>query len=240
MRVVVLVAIVMLAAPSQAADPAVVCKATKLLRAGSYDLCLLKATAKALRRGEAPDTTKCDEKLAAAWARAEAKAGGTCPTTGDAAAIAGQVSSDVAAIIAALMPPTTVPTTTTTTTLPSGPSCGTWPGCGGACPAGSTCWATILPASPGFASDCTCLPSVSTPCADTGGNTVGAATCGGACPAGQVCTTLEIAEAPFDATCGCIPAGSTPCVNAGAPACGGACPTGLACAPDFLFPCTCQ
>lgn len=233
MRFVVVASIVMLAVPAVAADPAVVCKTTKMIRAGTYDLCLLKEAARAMKRGEAPDTAKCDAKFAAAWARAEAKAGGTCPTVGDASAVGGQVNADVASIIFALTPPTT------TTTLPPPGTCGTWPGCGGSCPAGETCWATIMLDS-SLVQSCTCLPATATPCTATGGNTVGTATCGGACPAGEVCSTLEIAESPFDATCGCIPAGSIPCVNSGAPACGGACPTGLACAPDFLFPCTCQ
>lgn len=232
-----LLTVALLAATARAVGPAAACRANKMLRAGVYDLCLLKATARAAKVGGAPDVAKCDAKFAAAWAKVEARGGGACPTSGDAAMIAGQVEADVAAIVAALTPTTS----TTSTTLPSGLPCGgaSFPGCGGSCPAGSSCWANV---TPGPTSACTCLPAVATACASTGGPATGGATCGGACPAGQVCVTLRVDDSTLMATCGCIPAGSTPCISSGQPACGGSCPTGLGCAADplGLFSCVCQ
>ena len=49
------------AAAALAADPAVSCKTSKMIRAGTYDLCVLKATALALKEGAtAPDLSRCD------------------------------------------------------------------------------------------------------------------------------------------------------------------------------------
>jgi hypothetical protein len=236
--VLALVLLSALAAPAPAADPAITCLTSKMLRAGAYDLCLLKATARAVKRGEPPDLAKCDAKFALAWAKIEAKAGGACPTTGDATGIAAQVQADVAAIVAALTPASST-TTTTSTTLPPSVPCGgaEFPGCGGSCPAGSSCWANV---SPGPTPECVCRPAVATPCADTAGPVIGGA-CGGACPPGEVCSTLFIEEAGFNATCGCIPAGTTACLSFDAPVCGGTCPSGLTCASGSpLFACACE
>jgi len=222
--------VVLAAATALAADPATTCKLSKIARAGEYDLCVLKATVLALKQGAAaPDLSRCDAKFVKAWARAEANAGGLCPTSGDSAAIAAQVQADAAAIVAALMPPVTV--------TPCGT--GIYPGCGGDCAAGLTCWALV---SAGPTQSCACLPAVATPCADTGGSVFAGATCGGACPAGQACSTLRIDDSTLSATCGCVPAGSTPCISSSQPACGGTCPVGLACGPDplGLFSCVCQ
>jgi hypothetical protein len=233
----IVVATLLVGAPAFAADPATICRATKMLRAGLYDLCLLKATAGAARSGGVPDVAKCDLKFLSTWAKTEAKAAGTCPTTGDETTIAGQVQGDVAAIVAALTPTSS----TTSTTLPSGPPCGggIYPGCGGSCSAGLSCWANV---TAGPTQECSCLPAVATPCASTGGPVTAGATCGGACPAGQVCSTLRIDDSTLVATCGCIPAGSTPCISSSQPTCGGACPGGSTCAADplGLFSCVCQ
>jgi hypothetical protein len=238
---------VLIGSVALAVDPATLCKATKMTVAGAYDLCLLKAYAKALKTGGTPDA-KCKTKFTASWTKAEAKSNGTCPTSGDATSIGNQVEADVAAIIAALMPSTTTSTTvatsTTTTTFPSGPPCGgaTYPGCGGTCAAGSSCWSTT---SAGPTTSCTCLPAVSTPCADTAGSAAAGPSCGGACPSGEVCSTLYVDEATLNTTCGCITAGSTACLTFGTPggsACGGACPSGMSCGvdPHGLFACACQ
>ena len=117
------------AAAALAADPGVTCKTSKMIRAGTYELCVLKATTLALKQGAAaPDLSRCDAKFDSAWARIEARAGSLCPTSGDASAIAAQVRSDASALVAALMPPIT-PT----------PCGGVYPGCGGPCAAGLTC-----------------------------------------------------------------------------------------------------
>jgi hypothetical protein len=213
-----------------AADPAVTCETSKMIRAGTYDLCVLKATALALKEGAAaPDLSRCDTKFDKAWAKIEAKAGSLCPTSGDASAIAAQVRSDAKAIVAALMPPPTTPT----------PCGGIYPGCGGACAAGLSCWALV---SAGPTQSCACLASVATACASTGGSVLAGPTCGGACPDGGVCSTLRIDDSTLSATCGCVPAGSTPCISSSQPTCGGTCPSGLACGVDRLglFSCVCQ
>jgi hypothetical protein len=218
------------AAAALAADPAVTCKTRKMIRSGTYDLCVLKATALALKEGAtAPDLSRCDAQFDRTWARAEMKAGGLCPTSGDASAIAAQVRSDANAIVAALMPPPT----------PTPCGGGIYPGCGGSCAPGLTCWALV---SAGPSQSCACLASVATPCADTGGSVFAGPTCGGACPDGGVCSTLRIDDSTLSATCGCVPAGSTPCISSAQPTCGGACPQGLACGADplGLFSCVCQ
>lgn len=213
------------------ADPANMCRSAKLLRAGTYDLCLVKTIARAERRGDAPDFTTCNEKLAAAWAKAEAKAGRACPTIGDLAAVRTHVRRSVDALSVLL-------NTTTTTTLPTLCGGAAHPACGGSCPAGHSCWAEAM----ALPTSCVCLLAVSTPCGDTGGMVIGAFTCGGACPAGEVCSTLYVDDVTLSASCGCVPAGSTPCLGSGQPACGGSCPAGLACAsdPNGLFQCKCQ
>jgi hypothetical protein len=221
----------LLGATALAADPAVTCKTSKMVRAGTYDLCVLKATALALKQGAvAPDLSRCDAKFAAAWAKVDAKAGGLCPTSGDADAIAAQVRNDASAIVAALMPPIAL--------TPCGD--GIYPGCGGACAAGFTCWVLVSAGPP--TQSCACLPSVATPCSDTGGSVFAGATCGGACPNGAVCSTLRIDDSTLSATCGCVPAASTPCISSSQPTCGGTCPSGLACGADplGLFSCVCQ
>src|SRR5262245_25265557 len=212
----VMISMLIAGAVARAADPAETCRTNKMQRAGAYNLCLLKATARAIRHGEPPDTTKCDAKFAIVWAKDEARSGGTCPTSGDAGPIAAQVQGDVVAIVAALTP--------TTTTLPPTPcGGGIWPGCGGSCPSGQSCWADTGPV-PG--PTCACHAALSTACSGAGGLTVGASTCGGECPAGEVCTTLRIADDSLAATCGCVTAGTTPCISSSEPTCGGSCPAG--------------
>jgi hypothetical protein len=122
--------ILALGAAPFAADPAVICKTSKMIRAGAYELCVLKATGLALKEGAAaPDLSRCDAKFDTACTKVEAQARGLCPTSGDASAIAAQVRSDASAIVAALMPPITP--------MPCGG--GIYPGRGGACAAGLTC-----------------------------------------------------------------------------------------------------
>ncbi len=237
----VIVAVLVLRGVSGAADPAITCRAAKMVAAGVFDLCRLRADAKAARLGGVPDVARCNAKLTADWARAESRANGACPTTGDAATIAAQVIGDVAAIEAALTPTTTSTTTpvpTTTSTSVAGVACGTFPGCGGTCPAGQSCFATV---APGPMTSCTCLTATATACGSTGGSIGDGPKCGGACPAGEVCSTLYVDEA-LSFTCGCIAAGTTPCLSFSGPCPGGACPAGMSCGADplALFACACQ
>jgi len=208
------------------ADTALRCATDKMLRAGVYDLCRLKLTARALRHGTTPDLSRCDAKLSTTWAKAEQKAGGACPTSGDEATIRTLLQQHTDAVEAALLPP------------PPLLACGaaSFPGCGGSCPTGDSCWAAV---EPGPTTLCACLPASSTPCASTGGFT--APQCGGMCPSGEVCATLDVTEA-LEFSCACIPESSTPCLSTSQPTCGGSCPAGLSCAPDALglFSCKCQ
>lgn len=71
-----------------AATPEQKCEAAKNKAAGAYASCLQAAQAKAVLKGEAPDFTKCDTRLAKAFTKAESKAakkGAACPSAGDAA-----------------------------------------------------------------------------------------------------------------------------------------------------------
>ncbi len=70
------------------------CEADKMKRAGKYAFCRMKAEANAVKKGEAPDYTKCDEKLAEKFGKAETKWGAECPTLGDVGEIQDQVTAD--------------------------------------------------------------------------------------------------------------------------------------------------
>jgi hypothetical protein len=60
------------------------CEADKNKIAGKYAFCRQNAEAKAIKKGEAPDYAKCDEKYAEKWQKVESKAGpGICPSDGD-------------------------------------------------------------------------------------------------------------------------------------------------------------
>ena len=93
------------------------CEAYKLKAAGKYALCILKAESKAVTRGTAVDSSKCESKLDSSYAKAESKYGVACPTTGEAASV--RVQLDICAVA---VPGGTDPggTTTTTTTQPGG------------------------------------------------------------------------------------------------------------------------
>ena len=52
--------VALLSSDRRALDPALKCEATKLKTAGKYGFCRLKAEAKAVKRGESADFTKCE------------------------------------------------------------------------------------------------------------------------------------------------------------------------------------
>jgi predicted dienelactone hydrolase len=87
-----------------ASGSAASCVAAKLKAAGKQCACLHKTWAgAALKRLTDPVFAACDAKLEAAYAKAESKAGGACPTAGDGAAVADQVraaSAEVEADVA--------------------------------------------------------------------------------------------------------------------------------------------
>jgi len=101
-------AINLLAVGTAAAGPTAAekCSAAKIKEAGKYGFCRLKAESKAIKKGEAPDYSKCDSKFPQQWMKAETKAGGECPTSGDEAAIQAQVTAHTDALVQLLAPPT--------------------------------------------------------------------------------------------------------------------------------------
>ncbi len=74
------------------------CAAAKLKAAGKKCACVHKIQATAKLKGTTPDFSSCDAKLEAAYAKAELKSGGTCPTSGDAEAICDDVATSFAEI----------------------------------------------------------------------------------------------------------------------------------------------
>lgn len=78
------------------------CLAGKLKAAGKYGQCRMTAEATATRRGNSPDFSRCDAKLANTFLSAETKYGAACPTVADAAAIEDQVESDARDLTCAL------------------------------------------------------------------------------------------------------------------------------------------
>jgi len=81
-----------------AASDAQKCAGAKMLATAKYAKCRLGADKKAEVSGDAPDYTKCNEKQLTAWAKAEAKYGAQCPTSGDQAT----AQSDVTAVTTCL------------------------------------------------------------------------------------------------------------------------------------------
>jgi hypothetical protein len=81
-----LVLAVMLAGDAHGTDPDVKCQAAKLKAAGKYAACRLKEESKAASRGTPVDYTKCEQKFADKWTKAESRAvksGSACPSEGD-------------------------------------------------------------------------------------------------------------------------------------------------------------
>lgn len=81
-----------------ATGDAAACVVAKLKAAGKKCACVHGIQAKATQKGTTPDFSACDAKLTAAYAKAEAKAGGACPTTGDAEAICDDVQASFAEV----------------------------------------------------------------------------------------------------------------------------------------------
>jgi esterase/lipase superfamily enzyme len=87
LRLVALFVVTILTPAHAASGKGTGCTAAKLVAAGQYQLCRAQADAKAARKGLPADHTRCDAQLAKKFARAEQRSGGTCPTTGDEAAV---------------------------------------------------------------------------------------------------------------------------------------------------------
>jgi len=88
--------------PALAVTPADKCLGDKLKRAGLFDLCRLKASARALKDGLPPAHDTCDAKLIDKWQAAEARAGGQCPTNGDLGSVRAFIVEHSDALTAAL------------------------------------------------------------------------------------------------------------------------------------------
>lgn len=69
------------------------CESGKLKEAGKYGFCRLKAESKGVKKAQAPDFTKCDEKFGNKWGKLEGKFASECPTLGDALTITDQATS---------------------------------------------------------------------------------------------------------------------------------------------------
>lgn len=93
---------VLLTLPAFGTTGAERCETGKLTAAGKYDLCRLKATAKAARIGGVPDYAKCDSKFASKWDSAESAGGGMCPSSGDKAAVQAFISDHTEDLAVAL------------------------------------------------------------------------------------------------------------------------------------------
>jgi hypothetical protein len=75
--------VLLIAAPAWAASYADKCEAAKLKEAGKYHYCRMKAESKAVKKGKAPDYSKCVDKYSNRWVQIESKGGQACPTSGD-------------------------------------------------------------------------------------------------------------------------------------------------------------
>lgn len=80
--IIALVAVVG-ASATMGATPEEKCQAAKLTATSKHFQCRLKALAKAVKKGGAPDFAKCDATFVDKWTKVEIKAGGACPTSGD-------------------------------------------------------------------------------------------------------------------------------------------------------------
>ncbi len=78
------------------------CYADKIKRAGWYSFCRMKAESKGVKKSEAPDFTKCDEKIVEKFGKAETKWGVECPTLGDVGNIEDQITTDTDVLVALL------------------------------------------------------------------------------------------------------------------------------------------
>jgi dienelactone hydrolase len=92
-----------LQAGSASGEAAVKCASAKLKATGKKCACMHQVQSVAALKGTVPDFTKCDAKLTSAFAKAEASAGGACPTMTDAEALCdvvggtfGEVEADIA------------------------------------------------------------------------------------------------------------------------------------------------
>jgi hypothetical protein len=92
-------ALILVATTAHAADPADKCQSGKLKETGKYASCRLKAEAKAVLVGGAPDFSRCEAKFPSKFNSLETKAGpGVCPSEGDQGSMDARITVDAAEI----------------------------------------------------------------------------------------------------------------------------------------------
>jgi cysteine-rich repeat protein len=89
-----------LGGPMGAGDDTDKCQGKKVKQAGKFLDCRMKATAKGIKKGLAPDYTKCDEKVLSAFTKLDDKGG--CAATGDAPAVQSDLTACADAASASL------------------------------------------------------------------------------------------------------------------------------------------
>ena len=100
--IAVFISALLAATAAVALSPAVKCESAKLKEAGKYGFCRLKAEAKAVKTGDPPDYSKCDEKLTTKWPAIESAGGGMCPSNGDQAGMQTFIAQHTDYVAAAL------------------------------------------------------------------------------------------------------------------------------------------
>ncbi|HYB99049.1 MAG TPA: hypothetical protein VEC57_07915 [Candidatus Limnocylindrales bacterium] len=97
------------------------CASLQLKAAGKYAACRLKVHQKNVRSGADLVFGKCDDKLTAAFAKAESFEPSDCITSGAVDSVRADVSDDTDEIVALILSTTTTTSTTTTSLPPDGP-----------------------------------------------------------------------------------------------------------------------
>jgi Protein of unknown function (DUF1566) len=124
LRIITAVALTLVFAGTAVAKPtpAQQCESGKNKEAGKYAYCRQKAESKYAITGDATARAtafqKCLDKYDDKWPKLEAKAAGTCPSTGDQTAIRAYLDTATTDVAAALAGGTLPPGSTTTTTAP--------------------------------------------------------------------------------------------------------------------------
>jgi len=124
LRIITAVALALVFAGTAVAKPtpAQQCESGKNKEAGKYAYCRQKAESKYAITGDATARAtafqKCLDKYDDKWPKLEAKAAGTCPSTGDQTAIRTYLDTATTDVAAALAGGTLPPGSTTTTTAP--------------------------------------------------------------------------------------------------------------------------
>lgn len=81
------------------------CQSRKVKEAGKYVDCRFKTSFKALKKGVAPDFTRCESKLASKWSKLEGDPSRPCSTTGDLTSLQSASDACHAAITGSLAGP---------------------------------------------------------------------------------------------------------------------------------------